>query len=118
MISESIDKANSRSAGVINSYITAISDNKNYRQILIHVPWKNTEEQDKYVLAIADCENTGATKALNLLLNRLSARCAGEHGFLMLESFKALTHTSYTWQQNTGKKNVSEYRNNNNSPIT
>ena len=84
--------------------INAVNDDKDYRQILKLGLWKNTEEQDKAVNAIAVCRLTGAKKALQTVLDRITARSAGINGALIHEAFEALTHTSYTTNTMLEKK--------------
>ena len=117
-IAEAIDKANSQHAGVIQSFITAVNDDKNYRQILKNTLWKSTEEQDKAVYALACCEMTGAVNARKMILDRLTARSSGINGFLMHEALEALTHTQFTSTHYDYTKRKNGNRDNSSSPIS
>lgn len=117
-IAEAIDKANAQHTGVIQSFINAINDDKNYRQILKSTLWKSTEEQDKAVLALACCEMTGANHARKMILDRLTARSSGINGFLMHEALEALTHTTFTSQHYDFTKRKNGKRDNSSSPIS
>ena len=99
--------------GIIQTYIHAESDDKNYRQILKNAVWKNTEEQDKAILAINECHLTGCVKGMKMVLDRLTARSSGLDGWLQESAFRALTHTSYEW--NTGANKKKGNNNNNGS---
>jgi hypothetical protein len=116
-IAEAIDKSNAQHAGVIQSFVNAITDDKNYRQILKNTLWKSTEEQDKAVYALACCEMTGAVHAKKMLLDRLTARSSGINGFLMHEALEALTHTTFTSQKYDFTKRKNGHRDSN-SPIS
>ena len=115
MITEAIDKMNTRNAGGIQSVVNA-NDDKDYRQILKHANWKNSEEADKASLALAVCDITGATKAKKFILDRITARSAGIDGWLMHESFEALTHTTFT--TNSGNIKQKNDGNKSNSPLS
>jgi len=104
IITEWLDKSKNRNLGVIQTVINAVDDDKNYRQILKLGLWKNTEEQDKAVNALAVCRLTGAKNAMRTILDRITARSAGVNGELIHEAFEALTHTTFTTNSMLEKK--------------
>jgi len=121
LLAEAIDKAAGHKDGVIQTFIHAEAEDKDYRQILKHALWKSREEMDKAVNALAVCRMTGAVRATQVLLDRITAHSAGENGQLMHESYEALTHTTFTtnygdrkgrWWSNDKSKDRS------NSPIS
>ena len=118
LIAESIDKSTRHNQSVIMTTITAVSDDKDYRQILKRARWKSTEEMDLYVHALAVCDFTGAVMAKKHLLDRITAHSAGVDAQELHEALEALTHTTFTTQSELNKK----YRGNgdgykSNSPI-
>lgn len=106
IITQAMDKLTRTNLGIIQRFITAENKDDEYRQIIKNAVWKTTEEQDKAVLAIAECRLTGATKALKIILDRLTARSAGVNGWLQIWAADALTHTTFISQnmQAKGKK--------------
>jgi len=104
LIAEAVDKAGHHGEGVIQSFIHAQSDDKEYREILKHALWKSREEMDKAVNAMAVCRLTGAVNAMKVLLDRITAHSAGENFQLMHESYEALTHTTFTTDYSHNKK--------------
>lgn len=117
LIAESIDKSRAHALGVIQTVITAEQDDKNYRQILKRARWKNTEEMDKAVNALAVCDITGAVKAKRIILDRITARSAGVDGELLHEALIALTHTTFTTRNIIDKKKAKYDGNRSSSPI-
>lgn len=115
-IAEAIDKSNTQHQGVINSYINAVTNDKDYRQILKMAHWKDEKQATLAVRAINHCLRTGAMQTLRAILDDITARSAGNNSFLMHEAFEALTHTTFTSQHyDYGKKKSGG--NNSNSPI-
>jgi len=104
LIAESIDKSMRHTQSVIMTTITATSDDKDYRQILKRARWKNTEEMDLYVHALAVCDYTGAVMARKHLLDRITAHSAGVDAEGLHEALVALTHTTFTTQSLLDKK--------------
>jgi len=96
LLAESIDKAGRHGEGVIQTFIHAQTEDKNYRQILKHALWKSREEMDKAAIALAVCKITGAKNAAEFILDRITAHSAGIDFQLMHESYEALTHTTFT----------------------
>lgn len=121
LIAESIDKAGKHGEGVIQTFIHAQADDKDYRQILKHALWKSREEMDKAVNALASCDITGAVKAKKVVLDRITAHSAGIDGQLMHESYEALTHTTFTTDYSHGRKrwwNDDKSKDRSSSPIS
>lgn len=104
IIAEAIDKSNSRNLGVIQTMITAETDDSNYRQILKRARWHNQEHRDKFVKAIAVCRITGAIKALQTLLDMITADSAGDNAIWSKEAIEGLTHTTLTTHENIDRK--------------
>lgn len=119
IITESIDKSIGRSLGVIQSIITAESDDKNYRQILRRARWKNQEQRDKYVKALSMCRIVGAVKGAKTLLDLVTADQAGDNGIWIHETGEMLTHTTLTTREEIDKKKKRFYedRSKSTSPI-
>lgn len=101
LLAEAIDKSYSQRLGVIQQTITAIHEDKLYRQIILNARWKSPEEQDKCINALAYCEITGAVQAKRIILDRLTARASGIKGENLHEALEALTHTTFTTRQMT-----------------
>ena len=104
LIAESIDKAAIHSLGVIQTVITATPDDKDYRQILKRAVWKDREEMDKAVNALAVCDITGAVNAKRIILDRITAHSAGIDGYILHQALEALTHTTFTSHEYLDKK--------------
>lgn len=117
LIAESIDKSRNQTQGVIPTFINANSDDE-VRQILKHSLWKNTEEQDKCIQAIAVCRVTGATQGIMTILDRLSARSAGINGYLMEAAFRTLSQTTFVSKSEGLKKDKNGYSARPTDPIT
>ena len=117
IITEAMDKGAARNLGVMQTLITAEEDDKNYRQILIRARWKNQEQRDKYVKAIAVCRMTGAVKAMQTLLDLITADTAGDNGIIRQETLEGMTHTTFTSKNEMGKKYKNDNRNKTDSPI-
>ena len=119
LTAEALDKSTGQTSGVVQTLITAEEDNKHYRQILKRARWKNQEQRNKFVKAIAVCRLTNAKKALDLLLDQITADSAGDEGALMHEAGNMLTHTTLTTRQELSKKGkgYDNYGNKSNSPI-
>ena len=120
MIARSVDESARQSQGVILTTITAISDDKNYRQALIRARWKSTEEMDLYVQALAVCDYTGAVMAKRHLIDRITAHSAGIDSEGIHDALEALTHTTVTTQEQLDKKYHGSKNGNSksNSPLT
>jgi len=117
IIAESIDKSRGQGLGVIQTLITAEPDDKNYRQILKRARWKNQEQRDKYVKALAACRITGAVQAAQTLLDLITADSAGDGGALMHEAIEGITHTTLTTREEISRKKKYDDSRNKSSPI-
>ena len=104
IIAEAVDKSKAQSLGVIQTMITAETDDANYRQMLKRARWKNQEHRDKFVKAIAVCRMTGAVKAAKTLFDLITADSAGDDGAWIQETIEGLTHTSLTTKSEIEKK--------------
>lgn len=119
IIAEAIDKQNTRSLGVVQTFITAIDDDKHYRQILKLARWRNARHREIYVKALNACRITGAWNAWRTLLDMITAEAAGEDGALMHEAAEALTHTSITTREEIErKKKFERTRDKSTSPLS
>jgi len=116
LITEAIDKGRGQNLGVIQTIITAENDDKDYRQILKRARWKNEEQRDKFVKALAVCRITGAVKAAQTLLDKITADSAGDDGVWIRETIEGLTHTTLTTHEQIDKKK--RYQNGNGSKTT
>lgn len=118
IIAEAMDKSfATQGLGVIQTIITAELDDKNYRQILKRARWKNQEQRDKYVKALAVCRMTGAINAAQTLLDMITADTAGDGGALLHEAIEGLTHTTLTTKEEIEKKKRHDNKSKSNSPI-
>ena len=104
LIAEALDKQNKHNLGVVQTFITAIDDDKSYRQILKLARWRNARHREIYVKALNACRITGAWNAWKTLLDMITAEAAGEDGALMHEAASALTHTSITTREEIERK--------------
>jgi hypothetical protein len=84
--------------GVIQGILSAVADDKNYRQILKQGLWKSPEEMDKAVNALACCDVTGAKKVKRIILDKITAHSAGVNGYLLRTAIDGLNHSTYTMQ--------------------
>ena len=117
IITEAMDKMIGRNLGVIQTIITAESDDENYRQILKRARWKNQEQRDKFVKALAVCRITGAKKAAKTLLDLVTADSAGDNAVWIGEAIEGLTHTTLTTREEISKKKKYDDKNRSSSPI-
>lgn len=118
IITEAMDKMTGKGLGVIPTLITAEEDDKNYRQMLIRARWKNEEQRDKYVKAIAVCRITGAKKGAQTLFDKITADQAGDEGALRREAYTALTQSTFiTREEFERKKKHDDSRSKSTSPI-
>jgi len=118
IITEAMDKMRGQGLGVIQTIITAEADDKNYRQIIKRARWKNQEQRDKYIKALAVCRVTGAVKAAQTLLDLITAESAGDDGVWIHEAKDMLTHTTLTTREEIEKKRKhDDYRSKSSSPI-
>ena len=118
IITEALEKSIAHDRGVIQTLITAELDDKNYRQILIRARWKNQEQRDKYVKALAICRMVGAKKAEQTLLDLITADTAGDDGALRHETNEMITHTTLTTREELErKKKHGDYKGKTTSPI-
>jgi len=118
LIARSIDESARHNQSVIMTTITAVPDDKDYRQILKRAMWRSTEEMDLYVQALAGCDYTGAVQAKKHLLDRITAHSAGIEGQIQHDALEALTHTTFTTRALLDKKyHGSNDGNKTNSPI-
>ncbi len=118
LIARSIDESARHNAGVIMTTITAIPDDKDYRQILKRARWTSAEEMDLYVHALAVCDYTGAVQAKKHLLDRITAHSAGIDGKGEHDALEAITHTTLTTREELDKKyHGSKDGNKSSSPI-
>jgi len=117
IIAEAMDKSIGQGLGVIQTLITAEPDDKNYRQILIRARWKNQEQRDKFVKALAVCRMTGATQAAQTLLDLITADSAGDNGAIRHEAVEGITHTTLTTREELSKKKKYDDSKRSTSPI-
>lgn len=119
IITEAMDKMRGQGLGVIQTIITAEAEDKNYRQIIKRARWKNQEQRDKYIKALAVCRVTGAVKAAQTLLDLITADSAGDDGVWIQEAKDMLTHTTLTTREEIDKKRKhDDYRSKSSSPIS
>lgn len=104
-IAEALDKSSKHHIGVIQSVISAVDKDEEYRQILKLANWKTPEEMDKAVIAISCCLRVGASKTLRLILDKITAHSSGINGWLLQKALDALTHQTVTTEEIMNRKN-------------
>lgn len=100
--------AGRNNSGVLQRSMTAPTDDKDYRQVLITANWPSMRKGHEWVLAKYEWCRYGLSIAP--LVDDLIAMKAGEHGSFILSIFEALTHTSFTTNY-TNRNPVKRLRN-------
>lgn len=107
LITEEISKSQAQSLGVLQTIISTSNpsnDDDEYRKILKLARWKNDEQRDKYIKALAQCRITGAVNARQTLLDLIVAQSSGDSGALIKEVIEGLTHTTFTSREEMSRK--------------
>lgn len=121
MIADALAGLSNQTMGVIQTLITAISpkdDDIEYRQILLRARWKDEEQRQRYVKALAVCRMVGAKKAAQTLLDLITAQSAGDGAELRHDAIEGITHTTFTTREEYAKRKKYEGSNKSNSPIS
>ena len=99
---------------LLHRVITAIKDNKEYRQELKTALFASADEADEAVSALDECFVLGMDPTP--IINQIIARSAGKNHDLLYEALRTLTHTTFTTNYQKGNKNVNPRYSN--SPIS
>lgn len=104
IITESIEKSSKSGQGVIQTVISAVASDANYRQILKLARWHNDHHRDITLAALRETDAAGAWKARKAILDKITAESGGNNGELIREALEALTHTTFTSQHLQDRK--------------
>lgn len=89
--------------GVILKSITAIEDDKDYRQEMKVANFQSPDEADEFTSAINECQVLGMSTTP--IVDQMIARSAGVKHGLLFEAFRTLTHFSlYTSDNRKDRK--------------
>ena len=89
---------------LLHRVISAIKDNKDYRQELKTALFATSDEADEAVSALDECFVLGMDPTP--IINQIIARSAGKNHDLLYEALRTLTHTTFTTNYQKGNKNV------------
>lgn len=89
---------------LLHRVISAIKDNKDYRQELKTALFATPDEADEAVSALDECFVLGMDPTP--IINQIIARSAGKNHDLLYEALRTLTHTTFTTNYQKGKGNV------------
>ena len=103
ILSDAASKARQRE-GVIMTTITAIMDDKDYRQILKRGNYRSTEEMDLYANALNCCLYVGAVQAFRALLDRITIHSAGVNFEGVRMALESLTHTTQVTRESFNQR--------------
>ena len=90
---------------LLHRVISAIKDNKDYRQELKTALFASPDEADEAVSALDECSVLGMDPTP--IINQIIARSAGKNHDLLYEALRTLTHTTFTTNYQKGSKNAS-----------
>jgi len=108
-----LTRSSPNTQSLLHRVITAIGDNKDYRQELKIALFATSDEADEAVSALDECFALGMDSTP--IINQIIARSAGKNHDLLYEALRTLTHTTFTTNYQKGKDNVRSR--NSNSPI-
>ncbi len=94
IITTSILNSQRDKSGVLQTAMTAIEKNKDYRQELKTACFTSPRKQMQMVLALDECRECGIDETM--VVDLLIAQKAGINGGLLHEVLMALTHTTFT----------------------
>lgn len=89
---------------LLHRVISAIKDNKDYRQELKTALFATSDEADEAVSALDECFALGMDPTP--IINQIIARSAGKNHDLLYEALRTLTHTTFTTNYQKGVKSV------------
>lgn len=89
---------------LLHRAITAIGDNKDYRQELKTALFATADEADEAVSALDECFTLGMDPTP--IINQIIARSAGQNHDLLYEALRTLTHTTFTTNYQKSKDNA------------
>lgn len=90
------------SQSLLHRVISAIGDNKDYRQELKIASFGSSDEADNAVAALEECFELGMNPTP--IIDQIIARSSGLSHDLLYEVLKTLTHTTFTTNYQKGKK--------------
>ena len=99
-----LTRSSPNTQSLLHRVITAIGDNKDYRQELKTALFATSDEADEAVSALDECFALGMDPTP--IINQIIARSAGKNHDLLYEALKTLTHTTFTTNYQKGKDNV------------
>jgi len=89
-----------KNQGVIVRAITAITDDKDYRQEMKVAYFKNSDEADLFTSALEENDALGMSRTP--LINQMISRSAGENHELLFKALDTITHTTFTTNYQKG----------------
>jgi len=89
---------------LLHRAITAVADNKDYRQELKTALFASADEADEAVSALDECFTLGMDPTP--IINQIIARSAGQNHDLLYEALRTLTHTTFTTNYQKDKNNA------------
>jgi len=98
---------------LLHRVISAVSNNKDYRNELKTALWASSDEADMAVAAIWECDELGMDPTP--IIDQIIARSAGRNHELLYEALRTLTHSTFTTNYQ-GKQNARQ--NSSRSPIS
>ena len=99
-----LTKSSPGTQSLLHRVITAIGDNKDYRQELKTALFATSDEADEAVSALDECFTLGMDPTP--IINQIIARSAGKNHDLLYEALRTLTHTTFTTNYQKGKDNA------------
>ena len=101
--------------GVLHRLLTAIVEDKEYRQELKTAFFLSTQEADKVVAAINERKRYGCS--LTPIIDWLLARSAGVHGSRVKDILQALSSTTFNTNYSGGSNKNKNDKSRTNSPL-
>lgn len=87
---------------LLHRVISAIGDNKDYRQELKIALFNSSDEADNAVAALEECSELGMNSTP--IIDQIIARSSGRNHDLLFEVLRTLTHTTFTTNYQKGQK--------------
>lgn len=87
---------------LLHRVISAIKDNKDYRQELKIALFSSSDEADNAVAALEECFELGMNSTP--IIDQIIARSSGQNHDLLFEVLRTLTHTTFTTNYQKGQK--------------
>jgi hypothetical protein len=97
-----LTRAGPISQSLLHRLITAVEDNRSYRQELKIARWSNTDEADDAVAALEECLELGMDPTP--IIDQIIARSSGQNHQLLSMVIDGLTHTTFTTNYQKGNR--------------